>query len=274
MALLSGTALPVRVFGVFFVVGFRRWSSYRLAALSGAFANTVFGLVRSAVIIAAITAHGGILGGYDEITGVTYVWIGQALLGPIYFNTWTELSDRIRTGDVAVDLVRPFDLQIQLLASDLGRAAYQFLPRGLPPLIVGALVTGVALPSVPAPYLFGLVSSILAVAVSFAARWLVNLVAFWLLDLRGPMALYSVALNVLGGLVVPVHWFPSWLATLAACTPFPAMMQQPVDVLMGKVSGWAAVTTLAGQAAWFASLMIGGHLVYRLGARKLVVQGG
>ena len=277
MSFPRGRALPaqsVRVFGALFVVGFRRWSRYRLAALAGAFANTVFGLVRSAVILAAITAHGGALGGYDELTGVTYVWIGQALLGPIYFNTWTELSDRIRSGDVAVDLVRPFDLQAQLLASDLGRAAYQFLPRGLPPLIVGALVTGLALPTVPAPYLFGLVSAILAVAVSFAARWLVNLVAFWLLDLRGPMALYSMALNVLGGLVVPVHWFPSWLAHLAACTPFPAMLQQPVDVLMGRVSGWAAVETLAGQAAWFAGLMIAGQLVFRLGARKLVVQGG
>jgi len=272
-----GRALPaqsVRVFGALFVVGFRRWSRYRLAALAGAFANTVFGLVRSAVILAAITAHGGVLGGYDEVTGVTYVWIGQALLGPIYFNTWTELSDRIRSGDVAVDLVRPFDLQAQLLASDLGRAAYQFLPRGLPPLVVGALVTGLALPTVPAPYLFGLLSAILAVAVSFAARWLVNLVAFWLLDLRGPMALYSVALNVLGGLVVPVHWFPSWLAGLAACTPFPAMLQQPVDVLMGRVSGWAAVQILAGQAAWFAGLMVAGQLVFRLGVRKLVVQGG
>ena len=271
---LHDRSLTVRVFGVLFMVGFRRWSSYRLAAVAGAVANTVFGLVRSAVIIAAITAHGGVLGGYDEVTGVTYVWIGQALLGPIYFNTWTELSDRIRTGDVAVDLVRPFDLQTQLLATDLGRAAYQFLPRGLPPLIVGALVTGLALPTVPVPYLFGLVSAILAVAVSFAARWLVNLVAFWLLDLRGPMALYSVALNVLGGLVVPVYWFPSWLARLAACTPFPAMLQQPVDVLMGRVSGWAAVETLAGQAAWFAGLMIAGQLVFRLGARKLVVQGG
>lgn len=263
-----------RVFGVLFMVGFRRWSSYRLAAVAGAFANTVFGLVRSAVIIAAVTAGGGELGGYDVVTGATYVWVGQALLGPIYFNTWTELSDRIRTGDVAVDLVRPFDLQIQFLAADLGRAAYQFLPRGLPPLIVGALVTGLALPSVPAPYLFGLVSAILAVAVSFAARWLVNLVAFWLLDLRGPMALYAVALNVLGGLVVPVHWFPPWLAQLAAWTPFPAMLQQPVDVLMGRVNGWAALETLAGQAAWFAGLMVAGQLVFRLGARKLVVQGG
>jgi ABC-2 type transport system permease protein len=170
--------------------------------------------------------------------------------------------------------VRPFDLQTQFLAADLGRAAYQFLPRGLPPLLVGALVTGLALPPVPAPYLLGLVSTVLAVAVSFAARWLVSLVAFWLLDLRGPMALYAVALNVLGGLVVPVHWFPSWLARLAACTPFPAMVQQPVDVLMGRAGGWDPVAILAGQAGWFAGLMVAGHLVFRLGVRKLVVQGG
>lgn len=40
-------------------IGFRRWSTYRLAAFAGAFTDSVFGLIRAGVITAAIAAAGG-----------------------------------------------------------------------------------------------------------------------------------------------------------------------------------------------------------------------
>ncbi len=255
-------------------IGFRRWSTYRLAAFAGAFTNSVFGLIRAGVITATVAAAGGTLGGYDALTGVTYVWIGQALIGPVYFFAWSELAQRIRTGDVAVDLARPVDPMLAYLAADLGRAAFVFLPRGLPPLAVGAAVTGLALPSDPAAYALGLLSVGFAVVVSFACRWLVNLSAFWLLDLRGPMTLYLLVTNILCGLAVPVRWFPDWLAATAAATPFPSMLQTPIDVLMGHAAGWDAVRLLAVQAAWAAALLVAGRLIFTLGTRKLVIQGG
>ncbi|GAA2618390.1 ABC-2 family transporter protein [Dactylosporangium fulvum] len=255
-------------------LGFRRWSTYRLAAFAGAFTNTVFGLIRAAVIGAAVGVAGGTLGGYDAMTGATYVWLGQALIGPIYFFAWTELAERIRTGDVAVDLARPVDPMLAYLAADLGRAAFVLLPRGLPPLLVGAVVTGLALPGTPLPYVLGLLSVVLAIGVSFACRWLVNLTAFWLLDLRGPMTLYLLLTGVMSGLAVPVHWFPPWLAAIAEVTPFPSMLQVPVDVLTGRLTGTAALLAVAVQAAWVGGLLGAGRLVFGIGTRKLVVQGG
>jgi ABC-2 type transport system permease protein len=230
-----------RLFAALVAVGFRRWSTYRLAAVAGALANIVFGLVRSAIVTATIAAAGGTLAGYDAVTGPTYVWLTQALVGPVYFFAWNDLALRIRSGDIAVDLPRPVDPQLAALAADLGRAAYQLIPRGAPPLLVGALVTGLALPGDPGPYLLGVLSSVLAVGISFSCRWLVNLSAFWLLDLRGPMSLYLLVTNVLGGLVVPVHWFPGWLAGIAAVTPFPSMLQTPIDVITGRAGGFAAL---------------------------------
>jgi ABC-2 type transport system permease protein len=202
------------------------------------------------------------------------VWLGQALIGPVYFFSWNELAQRIRTGDVAVDLARPVDPMLAHLAADLGRAAFVFLPRGVPPLAVGAVVTGLALPSDPGAYALGLCSVAFAVVVSFACRWLVNLTAFWLLDLRGPMTLYLLVTNILCGLAVPVQWFPGWLAAAAAATPFPSMLQTPIDVLMGHAAGWDAVRLLAVQAGWAAGLLVAGRLIFTLGTRKLVIQGG
>ena len=253
-----------------FALGFRRHATYRAAAFGGAFTNCVFGLIRAAVVLAVIGTAGGTLGGYDTVAAATYVWLGQALIGPVTLGMWTELAARVRTGDIAVDLARPVDPMLAFLAADLGRAAFLLLPRGVPPLVVGALTTGLAVAATPGPYLLGGLSVVLAVGVSFAGRWLVNLSAFWLLDLRGPMTLYITVNGVLSGLVVPVRWFPDWLATLAAATPFPSMLQVPVDVLLGR-AGWTAV---AVQALWLAGLLAAGRVVFAAGARKLVIQGG
>ncbi|MEV6930248.1 ABC-2 family transporter protein [Dactylosporangium sp. NPDC051485] len=258
------------MYATLFVLGFRRWSAYRTAAVAGAFTNSVFGLIRASVLMAVVGTAGGALAGYDRVTAATYVWLGQALIASINLFTWSELAERIRTGDVAIDLARPADPMLSYLASDLGRAAFTLLPRGLPQLAIGALVTGVSLPRTPGTYALGLLSVALGTAVSFGCRWLVNLSAFWLLDLRGPMTLYLVLANILCGLIVPVHWFPGWLAALAAATPFPSMLQAPIDVLMGR-AGWQ---TVAVQALWLAGLLVLGRAGFALGARKLVVQGG
>lgn len=254
--------------------GFRRHASYRGAILAGALTNSVFGVLRASIVTAAIVSAGGELGGYAVTSGVTYAWITQALIAPLQIFTWDELALRVRTGDIAVDLARPVDLQLQYAAADVGRAAAITLPRALPPLAVGALMFGLALPRTPTAYLAGVTAAALGVAISFACRYLVNLWAIWLLDIRGMLTVYVTVSSVLCGLVIPVHWFPDWLATLAAATPFPSMLQAPADVLTGRVSGAAVPALLGTQLAWLTAMLAAGRLVQHLGARHLVVQGG
>ncbi len=264
----------VRAAWAFAAAGFRRYAQYRAATAAGAFTNAVFGLLRASILTAAVASAGGRLGGYDSAGVATYAWLTQAVLATVHVFAWTELADRVRTGDVAVDLARPVDLQWQLLAADLGRAAYVLVPRALPPLLVGALTFGLRLPGAPASYALGFLALLLAVAISFAGRFLLNLAAFWLLDLRGPLTVYVIVSNLLCGLVVPVHWFPPWLAAVAAATPFPSMVQTPVDILSGRISGFAAVHAVALAAGWLLLALLAGRGVLARATRRVVVQGG
>ncbi|HEY5846346.1 MAG TPA: ABC transporter permease, partial [Microlunatus sp.] len=125
---------------------FRRYSTYRLAIVAGVFTQSMFGFIRVSVLFAAIAAAGGTLAGYDEQQAATYVWLGQALLAGVALFGTTELADRVTSGEIAVDLARPVDLLASYWASDLGRALFQLLARGLPPLAIGALTVGLALP--------------------------------------------------------------------------------------------------------------------------------
>jgi ABC-2 type transport system permease protein len=83
-----------------------------------------------------------------------------------------------------------------------------------------------------------------------------------------------VTSNVLCGLVVPVAFFPDWLRVLAYATPFPEMLQTPVNIAVERVSGVDALVAVGIQLAWAVAMLAAGVLVLRRGTRRLVVQGG
>ena len=264
----------MRTWWTMFLAGFRRYSGYRAATAAGAFTNTVFGVLKASVYLGAISSAGGVIAGYDAAASVTYAWLTQALIAPINMFARSELAQRVRTGDVAIDLARPADLQMSWLAADLGRAAYVLVPRGLPPLLVGWLITGLTLPSEPLPYLLGALSVVLGVAISTGCQFLLNLTAFWLIEIRGVLTIYIAVSGLLAGHMIPVAWFPAWLQLVAAATPFPSMLQVPIAILLGRVNGPGALGALAVQVLWLAIVLAAGRLVLARGTGKLVVQGG
>jgi ABC-2 type transport system permease protein len=246
-----------------------------MATLAGGLTNTVFGLLRASVTTGVIAAGGGVVGGYTYATAVSYAWISQALIGPIHVFAWDDLALRIRTGDIVIDLSRPIGLQTQYLLADLGRAAYQLLPRAAPPLVAGTLTFGLVMPRTLQPYAIGLISLLLAICISFMCRFLVNLTACWMLDARGAITLYLVISNMLSGMLIPVSWFPGWLARIAHATPFPSMLQAPADLMTGRIHGWSpAAHVIATQVIWLLVLVAASQIALRAATSKLVIQGG
>jgi ABC-2 type transport system permease protein len=253
---------------------FRQYSTYRIATLAGVFTNSVFGLIRASIMLAAITTAGGELSGYTTAQAATYVWLGQALLAPIEAFGTREIAERVHRGEVAVDLLRPAPFLGLHYAQKLGRSSFLLLGRGLPPLLVGAAVTGLALPESPLSYLLGAVSLLLAITVAFLADIMVNLAAFWLLETRGLTVVYTVVMNLLSGFLIPILWFPDWLLAIARATPFPSMVQTPIDTLSGRVPPLEALPLVAAQLGWAALLALAAGAMLRAGVRSLEVQGG
>jgi ABC-2 type transport system permease protein len=252
--------------------GFHRFSSYRQAVLAGTATNIVFGLIKVGILSAVYLARGGgSIGGYDLTTTITYVWLGQGLLAVVDFWSNDELSERIRNGDVVVDLSRPWNLQAALLCTDLGRAGYNAAARFVPQLLLGALFFPFHWPTDPWVAPAFLLSTLFAVLVSFHLRFLLGMTTFWLLDSRGVRGLYGVLSVTMAGLEIPLSFFPAWAQTVLWCTPFPSMLQAPINVF---VQVGSADQLLAQQLLWVAVLAATGRLVLARAMHKVVVQGG
>jgi viologen exporter family transport system permease protein len=175
-----------RAYWALAVAGFQRYATYRQAMVAAVVTNSVFGFLRFAVMLAVIEAGARAVAGYNEPQLATFVFAGQGLIGVVLLWALPELAERIRTGDVVTDLLRPIDPVWQQLAADLGRAGYAVLTRFVVPVVVGALVFELYAPRRSVTYALFVCSMLLATIVCFACRYLVNASAYWLLDVRGP----------------------------------------------------------------------------------------
>ena len=237
--------------------------------------NSVFGFLRFAVMLAIIEAGTRTVAGYEEPQLATFVWAGQGLIGVVLLWALPEFGERIRTGDVITDLLRPIDPVWQLLAADLGRAGYAVLTRFVVPVVVGALVFDLYAPRRPLTYALFVCSVLLATIVCFACRYLVNAAAYWLLDVRGPQTAWTLTSGIFGGLYFPVWFFPDAMALgLIVATPFPSVIQIPLDILVERGSPTVQLELLGVQAGWVVALLFLCCWVQRRGERKLVIQGG
>jgi ABC-2 type transport system permease protein len=73
---------------------------------------------------------------------------------------------------------------------------------------------------------------------------------------------------------MPLRFFPDWFITLTRFTPFPAMVNTPVEVYLGLLDGGALAGVLLEQLFWLVFLIGAGQLVLGSGVRRLVIQGG
>jgi ABC-2 type transport system permease protein len=251
--------------------GFRRYATYRQAMVAGAFTNTVFGFMRCYIFL-SVTDAAGRAAGYDRAQLATFVWVAQGLL--VVVNYWgsLDLADKVRSGDVVAELLRPVDLMLSYLATDLGRACYAALTRFVVPVAVGMLAFDFYLPARPQTYALFAASTLLAVLICTTCLYLIALTSFWLMDMRGVNMMWVFAAGAGSGLYFPLPFLPDWLQTvLWVGTPFPALMQAPLDVLVERGS---ALVLIAGQTTWLITAVTVARIVQHRALRRLVIQGG
>ncbi|HEX9116567.1 MAG TPA: ABC-2 family transporter protein [Anaerolineae bacterium] len=262
--------------GVFLAIAaksFQRSMAYRAANLAGIVTNTFFGAVYIFGYIALFRSRSQ-LGGLDLQNTITYAVLSQSLLMAMTAFGNLDLSEAIVKGDIASDLARPVDFYLLWAATDLGRAAYFFLFRGLPTFLLGWLLFHPSLPAAPAAGLLFLPAVALGMAVSFAFRFITGSLAFWLTDARGVNSLSTSLVIFLSGFAVPLNFFPGALRTIAEWLPFNALANLPINLYLGKLPPAALAATLAREAGWLVVLVaLGRWLLARLMGR-LSVNGG
>lgn len=261
---------------VVFQKSFQRMMAYRSATIAGVLTNFFFGLLRAYILIAVFQSSGRIMiGGYSRRDAITYTALTQAIGSPLgLINWWWDVMRTIRSGDIIMDLTKPYHFFSFWLARDMGRTAFQFIFRGSPILLFFPIFFELTWPTSFSHLGLIFLSVCLAALVSFSCRFLVNLAAFWFLDAVGIGRFAWMAMGFFSGFIVPVAFFPDWLRIFVNWTPMPAVINTPIEVYLGLVHGSALWRAIGNQLAWVIGMAFLCEFTYRRGVRRLVIQGG
>jgi ABC-2 type transport system permease protein len=252
---------------------FRRATTYRTSYIAGILTNAFFGALRSFMYI-AIFGAGGAVAGFTLQDAISYTWVTQSLIsvGAAWI-TSRDLMNSIRSGDVITDLSRPWNFYGYWLSQSLGERGFNLLLRGSLTYLIGVLYFGARIPS-PAELLAFAAAICLALLLSFAFSFIVNLSAFWLLESSGIMMMANVMLSFFSGFLMPIAFFPPALAAVARALPFQAITGLPAQIFLGQIAGSAIAGALLLQLLWVAALGAAGLWMLRSAVRKVVIQGG
>jgi ABC-2 type transport system permease protein len=254
-------------------LAFQQQFAYRAATLAGLFTNAVWGVLLSSVYLSLYSSRpdGSSVEGFTALQTVTYVWIGQSLIMPVYIWGWWEIIQSIRTGAVVTDMLRPTDYFTYWLSRDAGRAAAHVILRLVPTMAGGALLFDLVYPDSFGRAAAFLLSIPFAVLVSFCFRFMTNLWGFWILDHRGIAGFSMVFIGVFSGHLLPIAWYPDPVRDIINLLPFRAIVMTPVEIWLGQVS---IAEGLGLQLFWSVVMIAAARALQSVAERKVVVQGG
>lgn len=181
------------------------------------------------------------------------------------------IAAQVKDGSIAYLLNKPYSFLLYHAAVALGDA----ITRMVSNLLAGGAVVWLLVGPPPDPrgWPLALAALVLGWLIDFSMTALIGLAAFVAEDVTAFEWIYNKLLMILGGLFIPLDFFPGWLQGVARALPFAAAIYGPARLFVAPDP--AAFLALAGaQLGWLAGLAALTALVYRRAEGWLSINGG
>lgn len=269
----SGDAMIlVRTFLAHLGTSFRKNLAYR----SEVWLSIIFGLlaiVIQAAIWRALLADGAVEG-ITVNDMVTYVIITTVISTISLHRLITDVDERLRSGDIAIDLVKPMHYPSLQFADQLGRSAFQLAFVVVPMVVISMVAFDIQAPAGSGAIVGFIVALAIALLISFTQGLLLALLAFWFLTTFHFIWANGALLTLFGGANLPLWFFPDTLETIARLLPYQFVAFVPAAIYLGEISGSDKVRTLVLGVIWVAIHGAACHLLWTAAVRRLTLQGG
>lgn len=214
--------------------------------------------------------------GVDEMNGLTL----RATLWYLVMTETIELSrprvgntiaEAVKDGSIAYVLNKPYDFLLYHFSTSMGETVF----RGVLTALFGSIMMGLLAGAPPNPWgwLVALPAVLGAWVLNFYIAVLIGLAAFVAEDVNAFFWILQKFSFILGGLLIPLDFYPAWLQNIARVLPFSAMVYAPARLFVAP-SLSAFFSTLGMQIVWIIVLVLLCGLAYRRGVAVLTVNGG
>lgn len=220
---------------------------------------------------------------------LTYVVLIAIINQGICANVENEIGNRVISGDIAVDLLRPMSYVFYIFFNRIGKIIYNMLFSVLPLIIIALIVFKIDVECDISMNIYFLVSILLSIILVFLFEFMLGLVSFITSQVFGVSLLKTAIYNICSGIVIPLSFYPEIFGDFVMNLPFQAMFYIPVSIYcrmensnnllqriiydVFHVSDMNQIL-LCEQAFWILILVILAKIIWARCLKKLIVQGG
>lgn len=257
---------------MFGIKSFSNRLAYRSEVWLRTFGSFIAIIIQIAIWKAVIGA--GTIAGINLEQMMTYSILSTLITVILLTHVSSSVSDSLRTGSIATQLIKPMSYPLFLLSEGLGGVAYELAFIVTPSFMISWIVFGLLPPASALHFAAFLIALVITLLLSFLLGYLISLLSFWFLThfaldwtLGGFMIIFS-------GQFLPLWFFPEGWASLAEVLPFQYLGYIPLALYLGYIPAEDIGVTLIVGFAWILGLFAFTQWLWSRAVRRLVVQGG
>lgn len=196
-------------------------------------------------------------------------------------NTSWTINQEIKDGTIAMAFVKPISYRKRFIATNLGVVSTMILLFGIPSFTIAYLIFYflgyIQITSIWSFLLYlvlFLFSQLIATMLNDVINYIFGIFCFYTTAGFGLNSIRNVIISFLSGTLIPLSFFPKVFETIVSYMPFAGMAQNPVLILLMKVSYIDALKLIGLSVIWLVILEVFASLLFKHASKKITVQGG
>lgn len=218
-------------------------------------------------------AAGGTVDAVSLSDMLTYVILSTVVSVFTQSRVIYTISSRVRTGEIAMDLIKPISFFKYVFSLNTGQNAFGAVFRALPLILIFVPLYRISVPDA-GHFIVFVLSIFNAMLIRYLITYALGLTGFWAVKIWHLEFLFSIMMEIFAGSVVPLWFFPAFFVRVSDFLPFKFIHFVPLSIYLQKLTLWESLLSLIYQLLWIGALFALSRLIWARGVKKLVLQGG
>ena len=181
------------------------------------------------------------------------------------------VSDDIKTGKITRSLIKPVNYVYMVFTESLADNTLSLLPAFIV-IVVTLYYLGIS------TNLLSIIAFIIIMLIGYTIinimRFIIGSFAIYTTSAFGISILLTSIIAILGGEIMPLTFFPSYISNITSILPFQMFIYVPTAILIGTIPSSAYLYYIFLGIVWILALTVFGHFFWKHIKKKISSAGG
>ena len=228
----------------------------------------VFGVFAEIYIWKAILHSGDT---FEEMC--TYIFAKIFVTAITKNNIIADMNQRVRTGQISMDISRPFPFQMQLIMEAIGYSCFQVIFMAIPVMLIEVCFFDVAIPN-KSHIIFFILFSMGAMGIKILLSICIATFSFRVFEIGVLNRFLEDVISLFSGSLIPLWIFPDKLYSFAEILPFRFIIYIPVTIYMGRYNMKEIKMLFVIMLLFLGVLTVIAAMLWNKALKKVMINGG